>query len=99
MEEKRHIGEARSKKNGIVFYSNTFPLIGSETFRDDSGKIQTRIVPTKLDEFIDCLGTLNEKGKVFNKWKVIVFDVILVSLGLYLLRYIFQFLFRLISLY
>ena len=82
MEEKRYINEARSKKNGIVFYSNKFPLIGSKTFRDDSGKIQSIIIPTQLDGFIDYLGTLNGKGKVFNKWKVIIFDVILVSICL-----------------
>lgn len=82
MEERKFVGEARSKKNGIVFYSNTFPLIGSETFRDDCGTIHSRIIPVRSDEFIEYLGTLDEKGNSFNKWKVIAFDIILASICL-----------------
>lgn len=84
MEERKYISEARSKKNGIVFYSNICPMIGTETFRDDSGTIHSRIILANLDKFIDYLGILNEKDKSFNKRIAIVFDAILISLCLLL---------------
>ncbi len=75
---------ARAKRNGIVFYSSTCPLIGSETFRDESGEIQTRLVHTQLDGYMDYLGTLNEIGKTFTKKKVLAFDIILIAICLLL---------------
>lgn len=77
MGERKHIREAQSKNNGIVFYSNIFPLIGSETFRDDLGNIQTRVIPVHL---IDYSGIVNENEKPFNKWDVIILDIFLINI-------------------
>lgn len=42
---------ARSKKNGIVFYSNIFPQIGVETTIDENGKLQSMLTSKKLEMF------------------------------------------------
>lgn len=77
--EKNYNVNARSKKNGIVFYSNTNPLIGSETTRDESGEIRTRAVYLPFCEFKDNIGMIREKGKFFDKKAVLIFDVLLVT--------------------
>ena len=39
MKTKRSIERGYATNNGIVFYSQGFPIICSETYRDDLGKI------------------------------------------------------------
>ena len=46
MKTKRSIERGYATNNGIVFYSQGFPIICSETYRDDLGKIKTRIIPS-----------------------------------------------------
>lgn len=59
---KKHIMHALSSKNGIIFYSNSFPLICSKTFRDSSGQIHSIVIPSEL---VDYIGTVNgEKRKL-----------------------------------
>ncbi len=77
--EKNYNVNARSKKNGIVFYSNTNPLIGSETTRDESGEIRTRTVYLPFCELKDNIGMIREKGKFLDKKAVLIFDVLLVT--------------------
>ncbi|MCI8444376.1 MAG: DUF1385 domain-containing protein [Clostridia bacterium] len=80
MKKTKHITRARSKKNGIIFYSNLSSFVASETFRDDSGTIHSRVVLVPLHGLNDYLETSNHINK-FN-WKVIAFDIILVNVCL-----------------
>lgn len=82
MQNNKIIIKARSKKNGIVFYSNTLPFVGSETFYDDSGKMQSRLIFTRVDELVDYMGTLNEKENTFNKKNLIIFDFALIIISI-----------------
>lgn len=62
--EEKNVQEARAKRNGIVFYSNKIPIIGYETYRDEFEKIQSRIVPVEIDEYLETIQLLNEKGNI-----------------------------------
>lgn len=42
--KRKEVCFARSKNNGIFFYSNIFPRIGTETIRDEDGKIISRTI-------------------------------------------------------
>lgn len=85
MTKKKNILEARSKKNGIVFYSDICPRYGAETYIDDLGIIHSIIIPVQLDELIDISEILahNEKSR-FSKFIPLVFDVILIIVCLIL---------------
>ena len=76
--EEKNVQEARAKRNGIVFSSNKIPIIGYETYRDEFEKIQSRIVPVEIDEYLETIQLLNEKGEYISKKKVILFDIILI---------------------
>lgn len=78
MEKKQFIIDARSKKNGIVFYSNLFPFIGVQAFFDNYGNIKSKLIDKELDEFVDYVGTLNEGEKTLNKKKLIILDSVLI---------------------
>ncbi len=56
MEEKKKISCARSKENGIVFYSNKVPVLCYEAYLDKKGEIQTRLLPSKISEWKDYCG-------------------------------------------
>ena len=77
---KKSIIHARSSENGIIFYSHSFPLICSKTFRDSSGQIYSIVIP---EEFADCIGTVNRKQRKLKKWHVLaaisVFDIFLIG--------------------
>lgn len=77
---KKCIMRARSCLNGIVFYSNSFPLICSKTFRDSSGQIYSIVIS---EESISRLETLNGEKPRLKKWHVFaaisVFDIFLIS--------------------
>lgn len=77
----KNIIEARSKENGIVFYSNLNHWIGYEVYREETGQIGNQIVFTQLDEFFQIKET--EEKKV-NKWLVVFLDAILISIGVML---------------
>lgn len=72
----KQIRQARSKLNGIVFYSNIFPVIGLEAYYDDAGKIQTRLTFTPVDEIDQCFEEGNASRRA--KRSVIVFDIFLI---------------------
>lgn len=82
MKKSKYIRGAYSKKNGIVFYSNTIPLISCETFRDESGEIQSRIVLTALVQNYDV--EENEKTVTFIKKEIVMFDTILIGIAMLL---------------
>ena len=84
MEENKFIINARSKKNGIVFYSNRIPFLGIEAILDDSENIQTNIVDKGLEKFIDYLGTYNEEENTLNKKRIIIFYVLIIILSIVL---------------
>ena len=81
---KKCIMHARSSKNGIIFYSCSFPLICSKTFRDSSGQIYSIVIP---EELVDCLGTVNGEKQNLKKWHVsaaiTAFDILLISFCLF----------------
>lgn len=82
MKKTKKIKSARSKKNGIVFYSNTFPQLGIETTINSDGNIQSILTTKKLELYYDSFGTLREKSTKPKKWKVIILDVIIILLCL-----------------
>lgn len=84
MEKNKFIINARSKKNGIVFYSNIFPFIGMEAILDDSENIQTNVVDQGLEKFIDYLGILHEGETKPNKKWIIIFDAAILFLSIIL---------------
>jgi len=78
MEKNKIIFEARSKENGIVFYSKIFPSIGSETFFDDDGNMKSRLISTQLDEWFDISEVLNEKDATYRKRNLMIFNIFLI---------------------
>ena len=84
MEKNKFIINARSKRNGIVFYSNIFPFIGMEAIFSDSETIQTNIVDQNLEKFFDYLGTLHEGQTKPNKKWIIIFDATILFLSIIL---------------
>lgn len=91
MKEKKFIAKAKSNENGIIFYSHIYPFIGYETFRDDSGQIQSRIISTHLEQFITHVEPMNKKEETFDKWNVVIFDIILIGICILLRNFWFVF--------
>ena len=80
MTKKEYVLEARSKKNGIVFYSNICPMYRSETYIDKTGIIHSRIISAKHDEAIFNSEILTINGNpFFNKRILLAFDAILIT--------------------
>lgn len=69
---------ARSKQNGIIFYSNTLPSIGLQTFFDNSGNIRSQLVPKTLDKIFDFAIFLEVENNLLSKWSVIIFNILLI---------------------
>lgn len=83
MKKSKHILTARSKSDGIVFYSKTVHGLGLEAFYDEDGKIQTRKIPTQLDEFSDFLGTIcDTENEKFSEKHILIIDFIVLTLGI-----------------
>lgn len=66
MEKTKFIKRARSKGNGIVFYSNSCPNLGVEAFLEN-GESYTRIVPAELTCQRDYAGMLFELSQMHIK--------------------------------
>ena len=83
MNDSKYILRARSTSDGIVFYSRTVQGLGLEAFYDENNNIQTRTIPTSLDEFNDFMESLYkmEKNK-FSLTHIIVIDFIVLILGI-----------------
>lgn len=77
--EKNYNVCARSKRNGIIFYSQKCSLFGSETFQDESGKIQTRIV---FDNYKDYLKDKSQKKNLHSKYVALIFNIMLLTICL-----------------
>lgn len=58
MEDKKTILYARSKENGVVFYSNKVPALCYEAYLDEKGDIRARPQPGRLCELRDYCGML-----------------------------------------
>lgn len=69
---------ARSKTDGIIFYSNTFPFWGMETSIDDSGNIHSRFIPSYCERFSDYVDRTNTENTKVKKWKIIVFNILII---------------------
>ena len=70
MDSKKTILEARSKRNGIVFYSNKNPFICYEVYINEKGEIQKEQIPRGLSEIKDedlSEAKYSEKMKVTEK--------------------------------
>ena len=70
MDSKKTILEARSKRNGIVFYSNKNPFICYEVYIKEKGEIQKEQIPRGLSEIKDedlSEAKYSEKMKVTEK--------------------------------
>lgn len=80
--KKNYNVSARSKRNGIIFYSEECPIFGSEAFRDESGKIQTRMVPIKLDLYERYQEHKSQKKKSHSKHVALIFDILLLTICL-----------------
>ena len=78
----KEIKSARSKQNGIIFYSNIFPHIGLETTIDESGNLQKTLTCKNFERYYDSFGTLHEENYKVKIWKVLLFDIILIILSI-----------------
>lgn len=68
--DKKSILEARSKSNGIVFYSNKNPLICYEVYINEKGEIQKEQIPRGLSELKDeDLKTADYSAKIYKTEK------------------------------
>lgn len=77
------ITKARSKKNGIVFYSNIIPLFVVDAYIDKDGKIQIIILPRILADVTDfSLDEKEHENFLFNEL-FLVFCFCLISIGLF----------------
>lgn len=86
MQNNKEITKARSKNNGIVFYSNMFPFVGLETFYDDSGNMHSRLIYTPLDEH-NCYLEAVEDGIIVNKKNLHIFNIALIIISI--IRFVF----------
>lgn len=70
---------ARSNKNGIIFYSNTVSSLGIESYVDENGEIHSAIIPINI--FLDDSYS-NEFpfGKTLTKMQILLLDIALVLL-------------------
>lgn len=78
MKTKRSIERGYATNNGIVFYSQVFPIICSETYRDDFGKIKTRIIPSVVAM---SLALSKDKTRI-NRNIIRIFDIVLIILNI-----------------
>lgn len=75
--KRKEVHSARSKSNGIFFYSNTLPRIGTETIRDEDGKITSRIIfDTVRYEFAENYAEAKKK-RFFSKEKIWAINIVL----------------------
>lgn len=79
--ETKTILHARSKETGIVFYSNLYPKIGVEAYKEGK-EIYTRIIYTSLDEYIYLSGDGIKTVKKRINLITVIFYVILIFLAL-----------------
>ncbi len=79
MKEKKQVLHARSKENGIIFYSNKSPQLCYEAYIDENGEVQARPQPSRYREEKDCYGMLmplrskNERNQIFAFKMVLLF--------------------------
>ena len=86
--ENKHVNKARSKDNGIVFYSNTFPSIGVESVRKEDGRTYVRIIFNMIQyDYLDKQAAKKEK-RFFDKTKIYIINLLLIS-SAYLVKDIF----------
>ena len=80
--KRKEVYRARSKTNGIFFYSNIFPRIGTETIRDEDGKITSRtIFDTVRYDFFENYAEPKRK-RFFSKKKIWAINVILLFIAI-----------------
>lgn len=83
MANKKQILHARSKEDGIIFYSQKFPALCYEGYLDEKGNVQTRMQPTMVSEMEDYCGTLfknkNRNKKFYQKMRLVVLALALVT--------------------
>lgn len=77
------ITNARSKKNGIVFYSNIMPLFVIDAHVDKDGKIQIIILPRILSDVTDFSLDEKEHESFLFTELFLVFFFCLISIGLF----------------
>lgn len=85
MSEKNKIINARSKENGIVFYSNKIPLLCYEAYYDENGEIQTKVQTSMLQDIKDRYGMLPSVQKIKKLKEQIIFSrVVLLLIAIFL---------------
>ena len=83
MTQHKYVKMARSRKNGIILFSNTLPFLCAEALVDENDKIVSRITQLVVgeDEFMNAFGIL-DKRKLFSIKETVIFDVFLVIVSL-----------------
>lgn len=80
--KRKEVCRARSKSNGIFFYSNIFPRIGTETIRDEDGKITSRtIFDTVRYDFFEDYAEAKRK-RFFSKKKIWAINMVLLFIAI-----------------
>lgn len=82
MKDYNYMLEARSKKDGIVFYSKKCPMLGLEAFYDENEKIQTQIILTELDDFNTGFATLySDNSKKITNTHLLIINAFVIILS------------------
>lgn len=86
----KEIAHARSKKNGIVFYSNTMPELAVDAFVDENGVIHTEVVSLILADMLSCFRTLDsddfEVEHILSKDQLVTLDTFLILISVVAFR-------------
>ena len=78
---KKKVERARSKSNGIVFYSSIFPRIGTEAIIDDDGKISSRVIFDTIEyDFWDQYAEAIKK-RFFDKKKIGIINLTIITIA------------------
>lgn len=79
------INNARSDKNGIIFYSSTQQLLGVKTYIDEAGQIHSIFIPVQLYDIFDEQFS-SDKAEFINSLAIIAFDFALIAFCMFYLK-------------
>lgn len=90
MKKRKYIKNAKSKQNGIIFYSNEYQDMGINTYRTNDGKIRKSLVTTSTNKDRSLENIINGNQKITFETETIIFNITLISICLLLnnIRYV-----------
>lgn len=86
----KEITHARSKKNGIFFYSNTIPDLTVEAFVDEKGKIHSQVTPHILTDILSFFGISDSEDfqvrHILTRKQLMILDILLIVFSAFVFR-------------